>query len=368
MGTLKNIILSLLIMAGLSARAADITAGTIFTPGQQNITHVTLNAIVGGATINTAFYTAKSAGTPAAADVLLFYSTGLTDFRKATFQTALYNNTGLITTQTEDASPEPGDFVLTYDVSAAGYKKVTLQNLLANGTTNAIANFPTITTPTLAEFVPLSQSSTNVKVAASNLLYLFTWTPPFTNLPTYSAPNSLTNSDMLLIWDSVHGSNKQISVLGLTTNRPAVTAPALTAVIPIVNQGSNINQVTVSNLSRVMVQRFVNASTFGVGAGATNSHGFTTGLHFPSVLVCTVQCVGAENGYAVGDNLNSSAVQWTPGNTNTITFGYNATSVWYQCPTNSISNFPKIVKQGYGEMRTMTPGNWNVVLEAIYFP
>ncbi len=362
---MRKLLFALLAVSGLSARAADITAGTIFTPGQQNITHVTLNAIVGGASINTAFYTAKSSGTPAAADVILFYSTGLSGFRKATLQTALYDNTGLITSQTEDATPAPGDFVLTYDVSAATFKKVTLQNAVANGSTNAIASYPTITTPTLDDFVPVSQSSTNAKTTTSNLLALFNYTTPFTNLPAHTTP---TNVDKLLIWDSAGGVMKTTTLIGLVTNLPAAVPVNTNDQLLVVTGGTNVSRTALTNVGRALIKHFIFPGAFGAGASADVAHSFPQGnanFGFPQIMETTVQCNAAELGYAVGDNINADAVIWNAGNTNCITWGYNSTNLFYRCPIAQ-TGFPRILQKGTSSVAAMDTNNWQVTIQAVY--
>lgn len=362
---MKRLLLTLLILVGLSARAADITQGHVFTPGEQNITHVEMNEIVGSATINTAFFTAKSAATPSAADVILFYSTGSAGFRKATLQTALYDQTALITSQTEDSTPAPGDFVLTYDTSAGLFKKVSLQNL-STGSTNAIASYPTITTPTLADFVPVSQSSTNAKTTSSNLLNLFNYKTPFTNLTAHTAP---TNIDKLLIWDSLAGANKTTTLIGLVTNEPFVVAPQTNARVLMVDSTSNVVQTTLTNIGRTLIKGFIFPGAFGAGASADTAHGFPTvgpNLGFPQVITCTIQCNTAELGYSVGDNVNADSVLWDLGGTNRIMYGFNGTNVFFRCPTN-LSNFPRLLNKTNSVWQQMDTNNWQTTIQAIYF-
>ena len=73
--TITLVILTLLAMAAVVARAGDINKGYTFTDGERNVTHTKLNNLVDGASINTTFFTGKSAVTNAnSADIFLLYS------------------------------------------------------------------------------------------------------------------------------------------------------------------------------------------------------------------------------------------------------------------------------------------------------
>jgi hypothetical protein len=208
-------------LASAQLSAGDLNKGYTFTPGEQNVTHTKLNNLVDAGTINTTFFTDKSAVTTLnTSDLFLLYSPTLTGYRKVALQNLLLANTALITSQTEDSTPSDDDFVLTYDTSGTGFKKVSLVNLaLAN--TNLIYLLPTLSSNLLeSSFVPLLQDGTNNKTPIS--LILDHWqSHPFTNL---SAIASQTNSDRLLIWDSAAGTNKWISIAAWNTNPPAASA------------------------------------------------------------------------------------------------------------------------------------------------
>lgn len=128
--------IAFLVLLGLNAASgADISAGYTFSSGEQNITHTKLNSVLSGATINTTFFTDKSASTaPASTDTLLLFDGSA--FKKITVGNLTLNNLDLISTRNEDTAPATNDFFLTYDASATGYKKVSLYTLQATVSTN----------------------------------------------------------------------------------------------------------------------------------------------------------------------------------------------------------------------------------------
>jgi hypothetical protein len=134
---------ALVFVFAMMANAADIAAGYTFSSGEQNITHSKLNSVVGSASINTTFFSDKSASTaPASADTMLLLDSGSSTFKKITIGNLILNNTDLISTRTEDTAPATNDFLLSYDTSATGYKKVslyTLQTVTSNAAVVATA-------------------------------------------------------------------------------------------------------------------------------------------------------------------------------------------------------------------------------------
>jgi hypothetical protein len=130
------------ILLGINAaNGADLTAGYTFTSGEQNITHTKLNSLLTGASINTTFFTDKSASTaPATSDTLLLYDGS--GFKKITLANLVLNNASLISSRSEDTAPATNDFFLSYDTSASGHKKVslyTLQTMTSNAAVVATA-------------------------------------------------------------------------------------------------------------------------------------------------------------------------------------------------------------------------------------
>jgi len=135
---LLSVWIALAIWLTADLRAADINKGHTFTDGDTAYAG-DFNDFLDLATINTSFFTGKSATTtPAAADTLLTYNASAADFRKVTLGNLVLSNPSLITGQTEDTTPATNDFLLSYDTSASGLKKVQAGKLIQRFTTNGI--------------------------------------------------------------------------------------------------------------------------------------------------------------------------------------------------------------------------------------
>lgn len=101
---LKNLIQTSWLLLTLSlvgcawpVKAADITPGYVFSPGEQNITDVKLNTATAGS-VNTSLFTSKSAKTTLdSVDLFLVYDPSAGAFRKVTFS-------NLIATKLDKAS------------------------------------------------------------------------------------------------------------------------------------------------------------------------------------------------------------------------------------------------------------------------
>lgn len=367
-----NIIIFVILLVASTVPAADLTSGHIFTPGEQNITHVEMNAIVGGATINTAFFTDKSSLTPAASDVFLYYSVANTAFRKTTLNTLLLGNSALITGQSEDGSPAANDFLLTYDTSGGTLRKVSVQNLIV-GTTNLFLSFPQITTPDMGDFIGLSHGVTNAKVSVSDFLLLsrtnFDYTTLFAGLPTHTAP---TNQDSLLIYDRVNGTNKQISLIALYTNLPTIAAIRGDDVIPLVQTGTNLAKATFTTISNQVVSGMVTTNylplKYSSGDFPLPNQSHMTNLAHglpatPQSVKWVIVCSTAEAGFAVGDQVPAADVWDSAGGVRAFATGVNATNVFVIQENN-----PRVMAKDNTGAANLTPANWRFRIEAIYFP
>lgn len=369
---MKKLILTLILIASvLSAAGADLTQGHIFTPGEQNITHVEMNEIAGAATINTTFFTDKSSLAPSAADVFLYYSVANTAYRKTTLNSLLLGNAAIITGQSEDGSPAANDFLLTYDTSGGTLRKVSVQNLMV-GSTNLFLSFPQITTPDMGDFIGLSHGVTNAKVTVSDFLLLartnFDYTTLFTNLPAHTAP---TNQDSLLVYDRVNGTNKQISLIALQTNLPSITALNATDLIGVIQSGTNLAKVTwevVSNsiasrlaLTNAATQKFTSIEYTLPGAQGTvttNHHLTSTPIYVQWVLVCKTNDLG----YIAGDEINAETA--TGGSGALFVTGRNITNIWvYQQDAITLRKI-----DGTGGYQAADQPSWKLKGYAEYLP
>jgi hypothetical protein len=362
MGFMKRLLSLLLCLGCTGAIAADLTSGHTFVPGEANITDVTMNAIVGGAVINPTFITDKSSLAPSGADVFLYYSVANTAFRKTTLSTMFTANTALITGQAEDGSPAFNDFVLTYDTSAGTFKKVSLQNLpLAN--TNLFRLIPTTTTPALTDKIPLLTSSTNAMTLLSDLWTLFStnqsYTVLFTNLTKHTGP---TNTDQLLIWDSVAGINRAITYGSLVTNLPEILSPTNGAkgLYLLGSQSNNLGIVKASTLltqTWLFPQHTVVSNSLASGTGVQISYGTIPGtLTFQVTLICTNAT--SADGYALNDELPIESLQ-DLGHTNVFQVYYSKPNSYIG--VNQTANQIRVLQRGSGTLFTnLIQGNWNI--------
>jgi hypothetical protein len=116
-----------LLLLCLTAQAADINKGYTFLSGD-TVTHTKLNNLVGLSSINTAFYTAKSAGSPAVDDLFLYYDSASLVFKKATLS-SVFANTNILLNQSEKTAIAGQDLVQIYDSAALSYAKSTVSNI-----------------------------------------------------------------------------------------------------------------------------------------------------------------------------------------------------------------------------------------------
>lgn len=302
--------------------AADIAAGHVFTAGEQNITHVEMNDIVGAAVINTAFYTTKSALDPDGADVFLYYSIANSAFRKTTLNAAVINNIDIITTQSEDGSPSYADFVLTYDTSGGTLRKVSLQNLISpSGFTNQFSGFATTNTPSLADFVPLLDGVVNLKTTISNL-FVSGYAVAFTNRTELTAP---AITDQFFMWDGANFLTKKMTVGTMRSN----------IMLRFVSQN-----YAIPNLSSVSTNIFLGGAPDSVRWVLVYTNNATTG------------------GYVSGDEVAvSEASRFTGGEWPMFTEWANSTNVGIA--TGPVALLTINVKTG-GGITNMTSGNFNL--------
>ena len=108
-----NFLAFLVAMLALSAGAADLTQGYIFTD-QEHVTASKMNAIAGSATINAGFITAKSAATPAADGSDQFVVSQGGTLKRMTM-TVLLANTNLINNPSEATTVLTNDYVLVLE-------------------------------------------------------------------------------------------------------------------------------------------------------------------------------------------------------------------------------------------------------------
>ena len=320
-----NMLAVLTALLATTAQAGDLTRSVTFSDGQR-ITAGQLHTLVDGASVNATFLTGKNLNsTVETTDYVLVYDTSAGVFTKMTLSTLVMANTGLITTQADDPNPDYNDYVLTYDASASSFAKVSITNLLYN--TNLIAVLPNITNLTQSATMWVRHSGTNAQIEVTNLLSNFsylTYRVPFTNLSRHTTP---TNTDRLLIWDSVAGTNKWTGLSGLVTNLPTVTTNGPNDWLMVVTNG-NVSKMGYGNLV-TNIYTFVtnNNSPFETSARAIISQCLpqTATVATPAFDAINNHLYATNHGFVTGwavtvQNSTSYASRPTPLNTNTLYF------------------------------------------------
>jgi hypothetical protein len=331
---LMGLMLALLV---LTAAGADINKGYTFTPGEKNVTHTKLNNLVDAASINTSFFTDKTATTaPGANDVLLLYSASAAGFRKVTLNNLVLANGNLILDQTEDTNPATNDWVLSYDVSGSALKKVTWQSLLnSDGLINARTNW---LTPNTNTFLLAYDAGTWSKVERQNLFHDFFTTQQFTNL---DAAVSLSGSDRFWIESAAESGPRTITLDGVRNYIDASPGTiALTNQLPV---------TFVSDEADVATGLAVNVA-HGLGGVPQQVH---------AVMVCKT----SDLAWAVGDEVSASGFNISNANP-AISWGANATNVFVSVESTTLG----IRRKDTGVGATITTSSWKLKVYATRFP
>ena len=329
-----NMLALLTAMLATTVNAGDLTRSITFSDGQR-ITAAQLHTLVDGASIGATFLTGKNLNsTVETADYVLVYDTSAGLFTKMTLSTLLMANTGLITTQTDDPNPAYNDYVLTYDASALSFAKVSITNLLYN--TNLIAVLPSITNLTSSAMIKVLHGGTNAQIEVTNLWLRFTYRAAFTNLAEHTAP---TNTDRLLIWDSLAGTNKYTTLSGFYTNLTTTTTNGsgdyfltITNGTPkLITYQNHINSISNS----IFGGSFTSATTALNGLASGKSLDVAHGLSgTPKILKGVIVATAADLNYSIGDEVDFfSVTDVSAGDTdlrsqNAITVGANSTNVF----------------------------------------
>jgi hypothetical protein len=383
MEILKRLIVSVALLLGLAAGAADLQRGITFTDGQV-LTASDLHQLIDSATIVPGFLSGKPVATSlAGGDLLLLYSGGT--LYQISGNSLLYANSALITGRSEKGVPIAADYLLLWDSVSQTLEKVSAGNLALSSTNlyNLADLWPS--NASLGTFLPALNTSTNNRLSVSNLFALFTYSQLFTNLAAYTAP---TNLDELLIYDSKNGLNKQTTLIGLITNLPTVATYTNTADVLF---GVSYANPAVPKVVKIGGTAFIAGlegnGAIGVGGGSgvladisylpigTN---FQVALTTGNVIVtnfaialptgptfrqyhvwATLVCTNAELGYSVGDEVDSALFQDGSQN-NAFAVGLNASTFYATCSSATL----KVINKGSTTRSSITDGNWNL---KIYF-
>lgn len=314
-----------------SVRAGQIQPGIVFSDGQ-TVSAAQLGQLVSSATINTIFISGQPVD-PAilGSDTMLIFSPTLNGFYRATFNAAFLQNPTLITGQVEKITPIGADYVIIWDSVSATLEKVSIANLVL-GNTNLIAGQPFIQATNLAATVavPILNNGTNGQTSVSNLFRNFEYSRALTNLQTDITP---TNNDGLLIWDSVNGTNKTTTLIGLVTNLTVTTNATHFDSLPIATTSANTSG-TNPVVSQVMVSNLVPVTIVYDNLTLTNSYmlytnkpfGGTGHVEVHPVLVTRNQGVGTS--YNINDEI-PVALFLNTGDLQAFSYGVNPTNVWF---------------------------------------
>ena len=304
-----NMLAMLTALLAWPALAGDLTRSITFSDGQR-ITAAQLHSLIDGASIGATFLTGKNLNsTVETADYVMVYDTSAGVFTKMTLSTLLMANTGLITTQADDPNPAYNDYVLTYDASASSFAKVSITNLLYN--TNLIAVLPSITNLTQSATMWVRHSGTNAQIEVTNLWLRFTYRAAFTNLAEHTAP---TNTDRLLMWDSVAGTNKWTSLSGLFTNLTTTTTNGSSDYFLTITNGIP-KLITYGNLSNAFSTCFSYTGSNALpalAASQTFTHGLAGIPQSVRVVAYFISDDAANSGYTTGDEIDIDGINAAP--------------------------------------------------------
>lgn len=370
------------------ATAGDLTRGVTFSDGQR-LTASELHQLVDDASISTDFLTTKPAASSVlAGDDLLIYSASGSAFYKVTAQTLLYGNTSLITGEPEKTAPQTNDYALIYDAGGGVLSKVSLGNLCLDNT-NLLPGFPLLDASNvlLSDVLWDYHGGTNNGATLASLCSAFDYSTPWTNLTFRTA---ISNADTIPIFDSVARTNRQMTLAGLLTNAPPVTAISLTNP-PIsgadtfllwstatntdnpAGTNSHVAKVSYSTVSNTLQQAWAAQLQTNFVSGllavpnANNSIVTTNTAHGlpgkPQLVRWVLVCQTAELGYVSNDEVDVASLYDAGGTKPAFTWGADATNVWL-----IEGNKPAVYKKDASGASAMTLADWDAKCYAEWFP
>lgn len=350
-------------VTGLALYGADINKGYTFTVGEQNITHTKLNNLVDAASINTTFFTDKSATTtPVAADTMLIYQSSGAGYRKCTLGNFLFGNAAVITGQTEDTLPVGGDFLLTYDVSAAGLKKSQLDSLVFTNAAFLSARSNWVA-PISTAFVLGYESGSGLhyKFSISNLFYNYANFSTFTNVARQTI---FSAEDQILMWTKSWGTNRLTSLAGLVTNSVDAIASPQVGDFLWGYKASNAapTKWTFGYVRTNVANQFVSGFyPVGLGVIADIAHGLAgTPQSVSWALVCTNTAGDATSQYVCNDEIPLGVL-----GTTITSVGANATNVFAACGS---ATWTVAKRDGSTTVNPSARANFAARCRATYFP
>lgn len=144
---------------------------------------------------------------------------------------------------------------------------------------------------------------------SNNVVYGLTYTNFFkTGASKLSSLGTTDNLDKVLVWDASDSLAPRI--VSLSDLLPDTTVVSGTYAPPnsiTVNSKGQITAITSGNSAMLTA---IGTSTIpDYGDSATFPHGFSPAI--PSMVRAVLKCTGANNGYAVGDEVDISAVGWS---------------------------------------------------------
>lgn len=364
-----------LTMLALVVFGADLNAGKTF---QNNVEYSAsdFNEAFTGAEINTTFFTDKTATTsPSSSDVLLLFSVANSAFRKVTVNNLFLNNSALITGQAEEAAPVAGDYVLIYDASGASLAKAHLGNFWGATATNLINSLTAIATDIqLGSQLMIQNTHTNTKSTFSNFIYHGYSLVHWTNITALTNP---TNTDSFLIHDASAGVNKLLSLASHDTNRTVATSVLPGDTLPYFSTNrQGVEKVAVHQLktfvtndsslafSNQIPKKFTTID-YALVAGpiANTNHGLPGN---PQMVRWVLACVTADEGYAVGDEVDIQSFYHVGSGNSYFACGGNATNLFITCLDTALEI--KVRNKGVGDTVDITESRWRARGHAVYFP
>ena len=147
---------------------------------------------------------------------------------------------------------------------------------------------------------------------ANNIVYGLTYTNFFkTGASKLSSLGTTDNLDKVLVWDASDSLAPRIVALSDLLPNTSVVAGTYTPPNSItVNAKGQITAITAGNSA--LLTAIGTAAIPSYGASATFVHGLAA---IPSMVRAVLKCTGANNGFAVGDEVDIAKVGWSAVNT-----------------------------------------------------
>lgn len=293
--------------------AADITPGYTFTTGEKNITHTKLNDAASG-TVNTTFFTGKSAQTAVTGDTLLYYAAADAAFRKTTVGTLFGNAPAINGLSTINSV---GDFSVAttkFTVASATGNTAVGGNLTVATNASITGTLSVIGATSIGNLTSTNgQSFSGGQLLSGGTAVL----GALTVTSTVTVTGAQTNNGSMVLGDAAGDTLTLNGTLaGTVQGTPTVstTAKSTIAAADVLLIGDSADSSKLKGVVLSNVLRYATAQTYVPGASGTVTLAHNLGgipQNFRLALVCTNADVAT--GYAVGDEVEGIVAKESSG-------------------------------------------------------